>query len=324
MAPVQRPCLRLPFHPLPFALLLLSLAPFTSATMGSSGLATQQECPDNCSGHGSCTQPVLRFSEEAPSAPGAPSKETPVFGPPRCECYSGFAGKSCSGLLQDLDKCPGRCGEGKGQCVEQKCQCFHPYSGPDCGINLCPNFCSKRGTCGAKGCECHEGWSGSSCSQRMCLEKDDCSGHGRCDNGECWCHSMYTGDDCSWASSCYNFCSGRGKCVNDNCLCDPLFTGVDCSEARCPRDCSQRGDCIDGVCLCEAGFDGVACETEILWPMRCSAQRMGLESSLSCKRGLAAMDVPPPTGTQMFKVQFDAASGTIAGARKMSAVNSDV
>jgi hypothetical protein len=36
------------------------------------------------------------------------------------------------------------------------------------------------------------------------------------------------------------------------------------------------------------------------------------------------MDVPPPTGTQMFKVQFDAASGTLAGARKMSAVNADV
>ena len=125
---------------------------------------------------------------------------------------------------------------------------------------------------------------------------NDCSGHRRCENGECWCHSMYTGDDCSWASSCYNFCSGRGKCVNDNCLCDPLFTGVDCSEARCPRDCSQRGDCIEGVCLCEAGFDGPACEHEILWPMRCSSQRQGLENSLSCKRGLAAMDVPRQQG----------------------------
>ena len=122
---------------------------------------------------------------------------------------------------------------------------------------------------------------------------------------ECWCESMYTGDDCSWAASCYNFCSGRGKCVADSCLCDPLFTGIDCSEPRCPRDCSLRGDCIKGVCLCESGFDGTGCEHELLFPLRCSAQRSGYESSTSCKRGLSAMGVLPPAGTQVLKVQFE-------------------
>ena len=268
MAPVQRPCLRLPFHPLPFALLLLCLAPFSSANMGSSGLTTQQECPDNCSGHGSCTQPVLRFSEEAPSAPGAPSKETPVFGPPRCECYAGFAGKSCSGLLQDLDKCPGRCGEGKGQCVEQKCQCFHPYSGPDCGINLCPNFCSKRGTCGAKGCECHEGWSGSSCSQRMCLEKDDCSGHGKCSQGSCECDEDYLGADCS-VSQCPADCNGHGTCFHKKCVCDETFSGLDCSEKTCAGGCIH-GSCENGQCICGTGFRGLNCDIRVC-PVDCGS-----------------------------------------------------
>ena len=262
----------------------------------------------------SVTEAMDKVQAEARAAMVA-ARETNVW---TCDCDADWGGKACSGRL-----CPGDC-SGHGECsADGTCACDTGFRGVDCAILRCPNDCTGNGQCINGTCACDVGFSGKDCTtSNLC--PNDCSGHGRCENGECWCQSMYTGDDCSWASSCYNFCSGRGKCVNDNCLCDPLFTGVDCSEARCPRDCSQRGDCIEGVCLCEAGFDGVACETEILWPMRCSAQRQGLESSLSCKRGLPAMDVPPPTGTQMFKVQFDAASGTLAGARKMSAVNADV
>ena len=78
----------------------------------------------------------------------------------------------------------------------------------------------------------------------------------------------------------------------------------------------MRGDCIDGVCLCEAGFDGTGCEHELLFPLRCSAQRHGYESSLSCKRGLAAMGVLPPAGMQVLKVQFET-DDKVSGARQV-------
>jgi len=79
----------------------------------------------------------------------------------------------------------------------------------------------------------------------------------------------------------------------------------------------MRGDCIEGVCLCEAGFDGEGCERELLFPLRCSAQRHGFESSTSCKRGLAAMGVLPPAGVQVLKVQFEANEKASVGAQQV-------
>ena len=78
----------------------------------------------------------------------------------------------------------------------------------------------------------------------------------------------------------------------------------------------MRGDCINGVCLCESGFDGTGCEHELLFPLRCSSQRHGYDSSLSCKRGLAALGILPPAGTQVLKVQFQT-DDKIAGARQI-------
>jgi len=215
----------------------------------------------------------------------------------RCECIANYAGDGCEGRA-----CPADC-SGHGKCDDGVCQCLPGYRGLDCSALSCPNDCSSNGQCVNGTCVCDAGFGGIDCGS-LDLCPNDCSGHGRCDKGECWCQPSYTGDDCSWASSCYNFCSGRGKCVNEACMCDPLFTGIDCSEPRCPRDCSGRGDCIEGICICEAGYEGSACEHELLWPMRCSTQRHGFESSLSCKRGLPALGERPPAGTQVLQVQF--------------------
>jgi hypothetical protein len=256
-----------------------------------------------------------------------------------CDCKNGWSGNTCGNR-----QCPGDC-TGHGLCQENgECKCQEGFRGIDCSILTCPNDCSNNGQCMNGTCVCDAGYSGDDCgSVNIC--PNDCSGHGRCENrylflffwivclmilfsffdrkyliffnSECWCEPMYTGDDCSWAASCYNFCSGRGKCVSDSCLCDPLFTGIDCSEPRCPRDCSMRGDCIDGICLCEAGFDGEGCERELLFPFRCSAQRHGYESSTSCKRGLAAMGVLPPSGVQVLKVQFEKNDKSSSGAQQV-------
>jgi hypothetical protein len=224
----------------------------------------------------------------------------------KCVCKGLWSGDAC-----ERKKCPSDCMD-HGHCTNKgECVCSEGWRGTMCSEAVCPNDCSGNGDCVNGTCVCNAGFTGQDCAILNQCPKG-CSGHGRCTMGECQCDPAYTGDDCSWAASCYNFCSGRGKCINDECACDKLYTGVDCSEPRCPNDCGGKGDCLRGICMCEPGFEGPACETDIIWPMRCSTQRLAFSSSSSCKRGIEALEVVPE-GARVLQVKYDGES-RISGA----------
>ena len=95
------------------------------------------DCPNNCSGHGTCT--------------GG-----------KCSCTQGYSGTDCSIAPSD---CPSNC-SGHGTCTGGKCSCTQGYSGNDCSVapSDCPNNCSSHGTCTGGKCSCTQGYTGTDCS----------------------------------------------------------------------------------------------------------------------------------------------------------------
>jgi len=60
---------------------------------------------------------------------------------------------------------------------------------------------------------------------------NDCSFHGECQNGKCVCSQEYSGNDCSVPLVCPGNCGGasHGTCKNGVCECTAEFQGSDCS-----------------------------------------------------------------------------------------------
>ena len=79
--------------------------------------------------------------------------------PLKCECYQGW-GEACELELSKLSTCPKRCSDGRGNCINGVCHCFHSHAGEDCSIDLCPNFCSGHGKCIDNGCRCFGDFTG--------------------------------------------------------------------------------------------------------------------------------------------------------------------
>ena len=233
-------------------------------------------CPDNCSGHGRCTAPIVRTADEIAGSQGQGGMAAldgwrlgAAAATARCECYQGWSGENCNAALAGLEMCGGedlkRCSEGQGECVAKdpppadastsayECRCFHPYRGDACEQNLCPDHCSGRGKCHADGCRCIEGWTGPGCGTPLCARLNDCSGHGACvldegaadytTGGRCECDAPFTGPDCS-SGGCPDDCAGHGVCgLGAMCECAPGWTGLNCAEKAC------GGGCVHGQCV---------------------------------------------------------------------------
>ena len=270
-------------------------SPFSIVKGGAAQIVVRSECPDNCSGHGRCTTPIVRRGEEIPGSQGqgggtqtsALSSEgkRPAL-KPRCECYNGWTGVSCNDELADLSMCAGplkRCSEGQGECVPlsggeggYQCRCFHPYRGEACEQNMCPDHCNGRGKCHEDGCRCMEGWTGPACSKPLCARLNDCSGHGRCVvdegaesyivGGKCECEEPFSGPDCS-SGGCPDDCSGHGVCgLGQQCECSVGWTGVSCAEKACGDGC-LHGECVEDPNLGDGFADsrGLVCVCEAGW-----------------------------------------------------------
>jgi hypothetical protein len=257
----------------------------------------QHQCPQDCSGHGSCINQ-------------------------HCFCDPGWFGLAC-----DLQRCPGyslsvsghqNC-SGHGICNDAKtCSCELGWAGHDCSVLSCLFDCHDNGVCRNGTCFCHPGFLGSQCElgpyQGDCYS--NCSGHGQCivqdplfdpHTIECQCDIDWDGADCS-IPSCHQLCSGNGACHQDgSCECYSGWTGVDCAVPHCPNDCSSQvalvfllrlacifhmpislylqGSCIGGVgCLCDVDFSGPDCSISGC-PLNCSLNGICMGGNCSCLYG---------------------------------------
>eukprot|EP00960_Hanusia_phi_P067238 766582-Hanusia_phi.AAC.1 len=98
--------------------------------------ASQEECFNDCSGHGAC----MLSQERA-----------------HCDCESGYGGIDCSSL-----SCSIPCENG-GQCVNGRCRCLHGFKGMNCNQSICPSDCSGHGECANSVCICELPFSGVDC-----------------------------------------------------------------------------------------------------------------------------------------------------------------
>lgn len=232
-------------------------------------------CPNQCSGHGRCTNYEAQYSSGMEQESKIPSSYQATFG------YDTTAEKKDS------------------------CTCFtkngfdgslvYAWTGADCSQKTCPYGAAFALAPGANN------------DHTSIIE---CSGKGLCDrkSGFCKCTAGYTGQNCA-RLKCPNDCSGRGQCktlkqiaidvANENtnflyttanvqyatawdaetsraCVCDQNYLGPDCSILQCPSDsdpmggngmeygrsCSGRGKCNAGMCKCHTGFFGTKCENQ--------------------------------------------------------------
>ena len=147
----------------------------------------------------------------------------------------------------------------RGVCTMKGCECYPGYAGVDCSGVLekdCKNDCSGHGKCRTADatCVCDVGYDGDDCAVGQCV--NDCSGHGTCMTEPqlyCQCFFGYVGMDCN-AKICPNDCSGHGYCGSDgNCTCLPGYSGYDCSTGACRDNCNEHGVCVDSRCECNLG-----------------------------------------------------------------------
>ena len=232
-------------------------------------------CPNQCSGHGRCTNYAAQFSSGMAQRTKVPLTFQPSFGydisvPKKdsCTCFTklGFDGSE-----------------------------VYAWTGADCSLKTCPYGHSHGGAAAANN------------DHTSVLE---CSGAGLCDrqSGRCRCNAGFTGHSCE-RNVCPNGCSGRGVCKSLKdiaadvaskdasfaystanakyasafdaeqsraCVCDKNYIGADCSILQCKsdadpmggrgaeygRDCSGRGICREGVCKCFKGFFGANCNRQ--------------------------------------------------------------
>ena len=147
----------------------------------------------------------------------------------------------------------------------------------------CSNQCSGHGTCGVEDtCECFPRFGGPDCSKRLCAvgvswvaAEDELL-----DRGKGPAFGTLQG------KHAYAECSSKGKCdyAIGECVCYEGYTGVACQRQKCPYDCSGHGRCVSNArasssyhsensyggqywdsgmtrqCVCDRGWQGFACD----------------------------------------------------------------
>lgn len=161
------------------------------------------ECPNMCSGHGSCGLDDV------------------------CTCYDNW-GIGMGGLSGDCSEriCPYDIAFVDAPDVNGE---FHKYA-----------ECSGRGICdrGTGECQCFDGYSGQGCQRTTC--PNDCSGHGTCEFIEDLTfgqYAAYTGNaggdlvDFDYNMPYYRWDKGKTR----GCVCDAQYGDYDCSKRLCPH-----------------------------------------------------------------------------------------
>ena len=158
-------------------------------------------------------------------------------------CVRGGCSNQCSGH--------GTCG------IEDTCNCFPRYGGPDCSKRLCarglswvaasidemnegigPAFgslggkhayeeCSSKGECDYNTglCQCYDGFTGVACHRQKCPQS--CSGHGRCVTNR-QSSSSYAAGGNTYVSQFWDSHMTR------RCDCDRGWEGFACNHRKCP------------------------------------------------------------------------------------------
>uniref|UniRef100_A0A6I8N8I1 Integrin beta n=2 Tax=Ornithorhynchus anatinus TaxID=9258 RepID=A0A6I8N8I1_ORNAN len=150
----------------------------------------------------------------------------------RCQCREGEGEEGGEAPQAPCREAEGRplC-SGRGECVCQRCLCYH----------------SDFGRIYGPFCQCDD----FSCARSRGLL---CSGHGDCHCGECQCHAGFVGDNCNCTTeteTCVSgdgqLCSGRGHCVCGQCQCtEPGAFGDTCERCpTCPDACGTKRGCVE-------------------------------------------------------------------------------
>ena len=244
----------------------------TKSLLCPNGTCTS-ECPNSCSGRGSCLVSAGRIAI--------------------CLCDAGFSGPSC-----DLHVCQNNC-SGNGFCLNGSCLCDPGFDGMDCSLphtfdlrqaQNCSHNCSGHGSCLNSSCICDTEWTGEFCNSTdvsVTNRTDSCSegcfGHGSCVDGVCLCDPGWTGPHCITNSThlgtqhfCPGNCSSRGLCINETCFCDPGYVDADCSKhststnVTCFSNCHGHGLCFNHSCDCDIGWSGSTCEIDLSVRFNCT------------------------------------------------------
>ena len=205
------------------------------------------ECPNACSGHGSCGSYDV------------------------CECYPNWEATDCSEMtcpfgLAHVDSPKGDLDMSASSLTGPlttvlKGSQVYPYGTTEQFPNMVDSSgsiltetghyymeCSNKGICDRKSgdCECFDGYEGSSCQRASC--PNDCSGHGTCETIAELAEDEFDNIYALW-----------DKDITMGCSCNAGYTGADCSSRACKYG-------IDPLYIDDESTARVASSTYIVQP----------------------------------------------------------
>jgi len=163
------------------------------------------ECPNACSGHGTCGRDDI------------------------CTCFQNW---------QSGD-------EASGDCSDRTCPYDMAWADVATDVDEAHGYleCSGRGTCDRKTghCSCFDGYTGAACKRTTC--PNDCSGHGTCEFISDVFPTTERGEFVHLTHKLLGKVWDADK--SRTCVCDPKWTDVDCSRRMCPKGNDPLLDCAE-------------------------------------------------------------------------------